>query len=97
MNMKITREQVLHVADLARIRLGDDEAARFRREFDSILAYMDLLREVDTSGVAPTHHPLPQANALRKDAVRQSWSRDEALLNAPKHEKGFVVVPGMIE
>jgi aspartyl-tRNA(Asn)/glutamyl-tRNA(Gln) amidotransferase subunit C len=95
--MKITREQVLHVAKLAQIRLAGDEAARFQREFDSILAYMDILREADTTGTPPTHHPLPLTNALREDSTRPSQSLDEALLNAPKHEKGFFVVPGMIE
>ena len=66
-------------------------------ELDAVLDYMDLLSEVDTSGVSPTHHPLPAVNAMRDDVARQSLDLEDAVRNAPRHKDGCVVVPKVIE
>ncbi|MGC9323286.1 MAG: Asp-tRNA(Asn)/Glu-tRNA(Gln) amidotransferase subunit GatC [Desulfomonilia bacterium] len=95
--MKITEEEVMHVADLARLTLSQEELARFINELDSILDYMDILSEIDTEGIEPTVHTLSITNALREDQVLISQSRDDALTNAPKHMGGTIVVPKVIE
>jgi aspartyl-tRNA(Asn)/glutamyl-tRNA(Gln) amidotransferase subunit C len=95
--VKITDTQILHVAALARLKLDPDEVERFRGELDSILDYMDMLSEVDTSGMPPMHHPLPMANVFRPDEARPGQGLLDALLNAPVHEDGYVAVPKVIE
>ena len=95
--MKITDAEVLHVADLARIRLDEDEVRKFSGELNAILEYMDMLNELDTSGVKPTHHPLPVINAMRDDVERECLPLSDVLLNAPEHKDGLIVVPKVIE
>lgn len=95
--MKITEVEVMHVADLARLTLSQEELARFIKELDSILDYMDILSEIDTEDIEPTVHTLSVTNALREDQVLVSQSRDDALTNAPKHMDGTIVVPKVIE
>lgn len=95
--VKITDTQVLHVAALARLKLDPEEVGRFQRELNSILEYMDMLAEVDTSGIPPMHHPVPMVNVFRPDVAQPSQSLSDALLNAPEHEDGFVAVPKVIE
>jgi len=96
-NVKITDADVLHAAALARISLDEDELRKLSGELDAVLDYMDLLSEVDTSGVSPTHHPLPAINAMRDDVARQSLDLEDAVRNAPRHKDGCVVVPKVIE
>ena len=95
--MKITSEEVVHVARLARLKLEPVEIVRFQRELSSILAYMDMLKEVETADIEPTFHVHSLANALRDDLVQQSQPREEALVNAPKINKDFFEVPRVIE
>jgi aspartyl-tRNA(Asn)/glutamyl-tRNA(Gln) amidotransferase subunit C len=95
--MKITDAQVLHVAALARLKLAPDEVKRFQKELDSILEYMDLLSEADTTGVEPLHHPFPMANAFRPDEARPGQGLNDALANAPQREESYIVVPKVIE
>lgn len=95
--MKITREQIEHVARLARLELTEAEKETFTGQMDAILAYVDKLNELDTSGITPTSHAVPMENAFREDMVTESFSTDKALLNAPDRSDNFFRVPKVIE
>lgn len=95
--MEITREQVEHVAKLARLAVTDEEKALFGRQLSSILTYVETLNRVDTAHVEPTAHVVPMQNVLREDTVKPSLSRDDALANAPDSEDGCFRVPKIIE
>lgn len=90
--MKITREEVVHVAGLARLNLDDDSVELYTKQLGDILSYMDTLDRIDTEGVPPTFHAISLSNAFREDEVEPSISAERALANAPESEdKGFVV------
>lgn len=95
--MEITREQVEHVAKLARLAVSEEEKVLFARQLSSILTYVETLNRVDTAQVEPTSHVIPLQNVMREDAVKPSLSRDEALANAPDSESGCFRVPKIIE
>ena len=94
---KITPEDVRHVARLARLELSEAELERMRAEMDAILAYMDKLRSLDTTGVEPTSHAVPLRNVMRDDEPRASFPRDDMLANAPDRAGDFFRVPRIIE
>ena len=88
----IDREQVLHVARLARLQLTDDEVERMTGELAAILDHIDKISELDLEGVPPTSHVVEVANALRPDVPRPSLPREVALAQAPaRTEEGFLV------
>lgn len=88
----IDREQVLHVARLARLQLTDDEVERMAGELSSILGHIERIGELDLDGVEPTSHVVEVANALRADEPRPSLPREVALANAPQTDgEGFLV------
>lgn len=91
--MEIGREQVLHVARLARLALTDEEVERFRGQLSAILEAVGKVSELDLEGVPPTSHPLDLVNVLADDEPRPSLPREEALANAPDPEGGFFGVP----
>ena len=95
--MKITINEVEHVADLARLTFSQEEKELFTRQLDSILSYVDKLNELDTKGVEPTSHVLPIKNVFKDDETRPSLSPDEALGNAPDRAGDFYRVPKIIE
>ena len=95
--MEISKEQVEHVAKLARLEVSEDEKAMFARQLSAILTYMDQLKEVDTEGVEPTATVLPTENVWREDAVKPSLTQEQALANAPDKADGFFRVPKIIE
>jgi aspartyl-tRNA(Asn)/glutamyl-tRNA(Gln) amidotransferase subunit C len=95
--MKITRDEVENVAVLARLELTGEEKDIFTGHMDAILAYVDKLNELDTSGVIPTSHAVPMENAFRDDEARPSIGVDSALANAPERADGFFRVPKVIE
>ncbi|MHB8766510.1 MAG: Asp-tRNA(Asn)/Glu-tRNA(Gln) amidotransferase subunit GatC [Deferrisomatales bacterium] len=95
--MKISREQVLHVAELARLEFTADQAERFTAQLSSILEYVEKLGELDTEGVEPMAHGHEAVNAFRDDTVRPSLPRDAVLQNAPAAEGGCFRVPKVIE
>ncbi len=94
--MALTREEVLHVAQLARLALEPAEVELFTRQLNDILAYVEKLQELDTTGVTPMAHVLPVFNAFREDEVKTGLPRQEALDNAPEREEGNFVVPRII-
>jgi aspartyl-tRNA(Asn)/glutamyl-tRNA(Gln) amidotransferase subunit C len=93
----ISREDVEHVARLARLELSEVELERMRVELNNILAYIDKLRSLDTRGVEPTSHAVPLTNVMREDEPRPSFPRDEMLGNAPDRVGDFFRVPRIIE
>lgn len=95
--MEITREQVEHVAKLARLAIGEEEKALFARQLSSILTYVQTLNCLDTSSVEPTSHVIPIQNVFREDEVRPSLSREQAFANAPDTDGGCFRVPKIIE
>jgi aspartyl-tRNA(Asn)/glutamyl-tRNA(Gln) amidotransferase subunit C len=88
----IDREQVLHVAKLARLKLSDEEVERMSGELSAILDHVDNINELDLEGVEPTTHVVPLENVLREDEPRPSLPREVALEQAPDAgEAGFRV------
>ena len=93
--MAITREDVLHVARLARLELVGDEVEQMREQLSAILEAVGKVAELDLAGVEPTAHPLDLVNVFAEDEPRPSLPREEALLNAPDPEDGFFGVPAV--
>jgi aspartyl-tRNA(Asn)/glutamyl-tRNA(Gln) amidotransferase subunit C len=91
--MEIGRDDVLHVARLARLELSDEEIERFREQLSAILEAVGTVAELDLSDVEPTSHPLDVVNVWAEDEPRPSLSRDDALANAPDPEDGYFGVP----
>jgi aspartyl-tRNA(Asn)/glutamyl-tRNA(Gln) amidotransferase subunit C len=98
--VKITEPEVRSVADLANLKLSSDEVRKLRQDLEEILAYMDKLNELDTSGVEPMAQVLYEAEptaTLREDRERPPLSNQEALANAPLAGSGYFKVPLVIE
>jgi aspartyl-tRNA(Asn)/glutamyl-tRNA(Gln) amidotransferase subunit C len=89
----IDRDQVLHVARLARLKLTDEEIERMAGELSGILEHVDRISELDLEGVEPTSHVIALENVLRPDEPRPSWSRDDVLEPAPDPASGAFRVP----
>ena len=87
--MRLTQQEVRHVAELAKLQLTDEEVEQFTRQLSDILDYAAVIQEVDTSSVAPTPYPLPVTNVMREDEVGACLSNDEALANAADSDNGF--------
>ena len=93
---RLSRDDVLHVAKLARLELTDDEVDLFAEQLSAVLAHAADVAALDTSGVPPTAHPLPLVNVLRDDVVMASLDRDEVLREAPEEEDGRFKVPPIL-
>ena len=91
--MSIDREQVLHVARLARLRLSDEEVDTMAHELSSILGHIERIAELDLEGVPPTTHVVDVPDALRADEPRPSLPRDVILEQAPAVQDGGFLVP----
>ena len=91
--MAISRDEVLHVARLARLELSEQEVERFAEQLSAILEAVGKVAELDLEGVEPTAHPLDLANVWAEDEPRPSLSADEALANAPDREDDSFRVP----
>jgi aspartyl-tRNA(Asn)/glutamyl-tRNA(Gln) amidotransferase subunit C len=89
----IERDQVLHVARLARLRLSDDEVERMTGELSGILDHVDRISALDLEGVEPTSHVIELENVLRPDEPRPSWPREKILEPAPEPADGAFRVP----
>lgn len=94
--MKITKEEIVHVANLARLDLDEESIGKFAGQIDNILEYVDMLNRVETKGVVPTSHAISLTNAFREDKVKEHLDRNKALANAPEKEDGNFVVPKVI-
>jgi aspartyl-tRNA(Asn)/glutamyl-tRNA(Gln) amidotransferase subunit C len=89
----IDREQLLHVARLARLELREDEVERLEAQLNDILAAVSKVSELDLSGVPPTSHPLDVVNVWQDDIPSPCLSVEDALANAPEREGDFFKVP----
>ena len=88
----IDRDQVLHVARLARLELSEDEVERMSGELTGILSHIEKIGELDLEGVPPTSHVVEVTNAIRPDEPRPSWPREQILEQAPAvRDDGFEV------
>jgi aspartyl-tRNA(Asn)/glutamyl-tRNA(Gln) amidotransferase subunit C len=94
---RITRDEVEHVARLARLALDGDEIDRYTTELGGILEHADDLAALDLDDVPPTAHPLPLRNALRPDTVSPTLDRDEVLAEAPAAEDSRFRVPRILD
>lgn len=96
MQSKITREEVRHVAHLARLDLSEAEEAVMTEQMNSLLQYMETLNTVDTSNVEPMTHAIQNRNVFRPDRVLGSLHREAALANAPETDQTSFIVPRVI-
>jgi aspartyl-tRNA(Asn)/glutamyl-tRNA(Gln) amidotransferase subunit C len=95
--MKLTREQVEHVAHLARLSLTDEEIERYQEQLSAVLDYAEMLNEVDTTAIPPTATVLPLRTVLRPDEPQPSFSPDDILANAPNRDGQFFRVHAILE
>jgi aspartyl-tRNA(Asn)/glutamyl-tRNA(Gln) amidotransferase subunit C len=93
LTVTISREEVLHVARLARLALTDEEVERLGAQLNAILEAVGKVAELDLADVEPTAHPLELVNVWAEDDPRPSLPVEEALANAPDREAGFFRVP----
>jgi aspartyl-tRNA(Asn)/glutamyl-tRNA(Gln) amidotransferase subunit C len=93
---RISRDDVAHVAKLARLELTDDELELFTGQLADVLDHANDVAALDTSGVAPTAHPLPLSNVFRDDIPRPCLDREEVLAQAPEAEGGRFRVPRIL-
>ena len=93
--MKVTIDQIKHVAELARLKLTDEEIKSLNME--AVIEFADKLAELDVSETAPTNHISDIYNVFREDEVAESFDRDDILKNAPAKARGCVLVPKVVE
>jgi len=94
--MSLTRAEVEKIALLSRLLLTGDELQRMTVQLGGILGYMDLLGEVDTTGVEPMAHARDLSNVFRDDVARPSLDREQALANAPHRDEECYLVPAVL-
>lgn len=95
--MRLTKQEVEHIAGLARLSLTSQEIEQYREQLSDILAYAERLQALDTSGIAPTSSVLPLHSVLRADEVRQGLTKEELLRNAPNTKDDQFKVPPVLE
>ncbi|AZU60240.1 Asp-tRNA(Asn)/Glu-tRNA(Gln) amidotransferase subunit GatC [Neobacillus mesonae] len=93
---RISTEQVKHVSNLARLAITEEEAEKFTKQLDSIIAFAEQLNELDTENVKPTYHVLDMKNVLREDIPKPGLPQEEVLKNAPEHKDGQFKVPSIL-
>jgi len=95
--MRLTTEEVRHIALLARLGLEDAEIDKFREQLSQILESFEALQQVDTADVEPTSHSVPLQNILRDDIAHPSLSASEVLANAPNQDDDYLKVHAVLE
>ena len=95
--MKLSREEVLHIALLARLGIAESEVARFREQLSDILENFEILRRVDTENVPPTAQSINLYNVVSEDEVSPSLTPDQVMANAPQREGDFFRVRAVLE
>jgi len=93
----LSREEVRHVAELAKLGLTEEEKGLFSEQLSAILDYAERLQELDTEDVPPTAHSIPIQNVMRDDEVTPSYPREDILANAPQSEQGSFKVQAVLE
>ncbi len=95
--MKLTREQVAHIAELARLSLTDQEVALYQEQLSAVLEYAERLQALDTEAIPPTATVLPVRNVMRADESRPAMAREDILANAPETQDGCFRVQAVLE
>jgi len=95
--MSVTKEDVAYMANLARLKVTEGEIEQFQTDMNKILGYMELLNQVDTTGVEPLDHVIELPPNYRKDISNPPLDHDEALKNAPDADSDYFRVPRVIE
>jgi aspartyl-tRNA(Asn)/glutamyl-tRNA(Gln) amidotransferase subunit C len=95
--MKLSYEQVKHIAWLARLGLSEEEVEKFSLQLSNILENFEILKQVDTANVPPATHTIPLKNVFRKDDVADSYSQAKILSNAPKQAEKCFKVQAILE
>jgi aspartyl-tRNA(Asn)/glutamyl-tRNA(Gln) amidotransferase subunit C len=95
--MKLTREEVLHIAKLARLGVTGEDVQRFREQLSTILENFTSLQKVNTEGIPPTSQPNPLQNVLKDDNIAPSLLQEDVLANAPRREGEFLRVKAVLE
>jgi aspartyl-tRNA(Asn)/glutamyl-tRNA(Gln) amidotransferase subunit C len=88
---------VTYVAQLARLKLSEEETQRFQGQLDQVVGYVEQLRKLDVSGIEPTAHAVDRANVMREDEPVVSLTPEEATVNAPRRANDLFIVPKVIE
>ncbi|WP_191559781.1 Asp-tRNA(Asn)/Glu-tRNA(Gln) amidotransferase subunit GatC [Metabacillus idriensis] len=94
---RISKEEVKHVANLARLAITEEETEMFTNQLDAIITFAEQLNELDTSGVEPTTHVLEMKNILREDKAEKGLPVEDVVKNAPDHKDGYIRVPSILE
>jgi len=95
--VKLSKEEVEHVALLARLELSDQEKERLTTHLNTIMGHFEKLQELDTSQVEPTSHSIPVQNVFREDVAGPSMTVEQVLANAPEAKDDQFVVPQVVE
>lgn len=95
--MEVNDALIEKLSDLARLSFPDEEKAEIFKDLQQMIAFVDKLNELDTTGVAPLLHITNEVNVLREDEVKGMISQEEALRNAPRHDGQFFKVPKVIK
>lgn len=93
---KLTKEEVKHVANLARLAITEEEAEKFAEQLGKITDFAEQLNELDTTHVEPTTHVLPLVNVMREDVAVKGLDREVMMLNVKEQEDGQVKVPAIM-
>ena len=95
--MKLSREEVLHIALLARLGLAETEVDKLSEQLSNILENFEVLQQVDTSNIPPTAQPIPLQNVVKDDKVVASLPQSQILANAPRKDGNFFRVRAVLE
>jgi len=97
LQMSLTRDEVMHVAKLARVGLSEADVTKFQQQLSQILEHFEVLQRFDTAGVPPTTHSLPLQNVMAADEPLPSLSPDKVLANAPLSQDGLLKVRAVLD
>ncbi len=95
--MKLSREEVLHIARLARMGITDEEVDKLAEQLSDILDNFEVLQQVDTEDVPPTAQSVALQNVIREDTVSASYPSDDVLSNAPRREQDYFKIHAVLE
>ncbi len=92
----VNENELLHVAEIARLKLSDEEIKLFSKQIGDVIAWFDKLSEVDTKNVKPSMHPLENVNVAREDSVEECLDTKDVFANTNHKEKGFFKGPRIV-
>ena len=95
--MRISKEEVLHIASLVRIAMTDEDVDQLQGQLSNILEQFEVLSTIDTESVLPTAHPIELTNVFKDDVSSPSLSKEDVLLNAPLREEDYLRVKAILE